>query len=176
MARPTGRLDQLGGIVEPLTTSFLCVVFTFFVLLQREDLRNRFIHLSGDHNLSVMTQAMKDASARISRYFSLQLLVNVTYGSLVFAALYFIGLPHALLFGAMGALLRFVPYIGAPVAALLPTLLSLAVFQGWTHSLMIVGTFLVLELFTANYAEPRIYGRHTGFLRWRSWLRRDSGR
>ncbi len=162
VARPTGRLDQLGGIVEPLTTSFLCVVFTFFVLLQREDLRNRFIHLSGVHNLSAMTQAMKDASARISRYFSLQLLVNVTYGSLVFAALYFIGLPHALLFGAMGALLRFVPYIGAPVAALLPTLLSLAVFQGWTHTLMIVGTFLVLEVFTANYAEPRIYGRHTG--------------
>ena len=162
VARPTGRLDQLGGIVEPLTTSFLCVVFTFFVLLQREDLRNRFIHLSGVHNLSAMTQAMKDASARISRYFSLQLLVNVTYGSLVFAALYFIGLPHALLFGAMGALLRFVPYIGAPVAALLPTLLSLAVFQGWTRSLMIVGTFLVLELVTANYVEPRIYGRHTG--------------
>jgi predicted PurR-regulated permease PerM/methylmalonyl-CoA mutase cobalamin-binding subunit len=162
VARPTGRLDQLGGIVEPLTTSFLCVVFTFFVLLQREDLRNRFIHLSGVHNLSAMTQAMKDASARISRYFSLQLLVNVTYGLLVFAALDFIGLPHALLFGAMGALLRFAPYIGAPVAALLPTLLSLAVFQGWTHSLMIVGTFLVLELFTANYAEPRIYGRHTG--------------
>src|SRR5579859_1389718 len=161
VARSTGRLDQLGGIVEPLTTSFLCVVFTFFVLLQREDLRNRFIHLSGVHNLSAMTQAMKDASARISRNFSLQLLVNVTYGSLVFAALYFIGLPHALLFGVMGTILRFIPYIGAPIAALLPTLLSLAVFQGWEHSLMIVGTFLVLELFTANYAEPRIYGRHT---------------
>ncbi len=130
VARPTGRLDQLGGIVEPLTTSFLCVVFTFFVLLQREDLRNRLIHLSGVHNLSVMTQAMKDASARISRYFSLQLLVNVAYGSLVFAALYFIGLPHALLFAAVAALLRFVPYVGAPIAVLLPTLLSLAVFHG----------------------------------------------
>src|SRR4051794_11076986 len=63
VARPTGRLDQLGGILEPLTMSFLCVVFTFFVLLQREDLRNRVIHISGDGNLSVMTQAMKDASA-----------------------------------------------------------------------------------------------------------------
>lgn len=162
VARSTGRLDQLGGILEPMTTSFLCVVFTFFVLLQREDLRNRVIHLTGDHNLSMMTQAMKDASARISRYFSLQLLVNLIYGSLVFTALYAIGLPHAILFGSIAGLLRFVPYLGAPVAALLPTLLSLAVFHGWTHSLMIVATFAVLEVVTANYAEPRIYGRHTG--------------
>ena len=162
VARPTGRLDQLGGILEPLTTSFLCVVFTFFVLLQREDLRNRVIHLSGDRNLSIMTQAMKDASARISRYFSLQLLVNLTYGTLVFTVLYFMGMPHAVLFGFIAGLLRFVPYLGAPVAALLPTLLSLAVFQGWTHSLMIVATFAVLEIVTANYAEPRIYGKHTG--------------
>ncbi len=128
VARPTGRLDQLGGILEPLTTSLLCVVFTFFVLLQREDLRNRIIHLSGDH----------------------------------ITALYFIGLPHAVLFGSMAGLLRFVPYVGAPVAALLPTLLSLAVFHGWTHSLMIVGTFTLLEVVTANYVEPRIYGKHTG--------------
>jgi predicted PurR-regulated permease PerM len=162
VARPTGRLDQLGGILEPLTTAFLCVVFTFFVLLQREDLRNRVIHLSGDHNLSLMTEAMKDASARISRYFSLQLAVNLTYGTLVFTALHFIGLPHALLFGSMAGLLRFMPYVGAPIAGLAPTLLSLAVFQGWEHSLMIVGTFTVLEVVTANYAEPRIYGRHTG--------------
>src|SRR4051794_13224210 len=162
VARPTGRLDQLGGILEPLTTFFLCVVFTFFVLLQREDLRNRIIHLSGDHNLSLMTQAMNEASVRISRYFSLQLAVNFTYGTMVFLSLYFIGLPHAFLFGSMAGLLRFVPYVGAPVAGLAPTLLSLAVFHGWEHSLMIVGIFTLLELVTANYAEPRIYGKHTG--------------
>ncbi len=162
VSRPTGRLDQLGGILEPLTTAFLSVVFTFFVLLQREDLRNRIIRLTGDRNLSVTTQAMNDASRRITRYFSLQLLVNFCYGTLVFVGLYFIGLPHALLFAALAALLRFVPYIGAPIAAGLPTILSLAVFQGWRHTLMIVGVFLVLELFTANYAEPHIYGRHTG--------------
>ena len=162
VARPTGRLDQLGGILEPLTTSLLSVVFTFFILLQREDLRNRIIHLSGDHNLTIMTQAMNDAGSRISRYFSLQLLVNLTYGTLVFLALYLIGLPHAALFGAIAGLLRFVPYVGAPIAAALPTLLSAAVFHGWSHSVLIVGTFVILELVTANYIEPRIYGRHTG--------------
>ena len=162
VGRPTGRLDQLGGILEPLTTAFLAVVFTFFVLLQREDLRNRLIRLSGDRNLSLMTQAMRDASRRISRYFLLQVAVNVTYGALVCIALYFIGLPHSLLFGALAALCRFVPYIGAPIAALAPTLLSIAVFHGWEHTILILAVFCVLEVITANYAEPHIYGRHTG--------------
>ncbi|HUB31225.1 MAG TPA: AI-2E family transporter [Terracidiphilus sp.] len=162
VARPSGRLDQLSGVAEAATTTFLAVVFTFFVILQREDLRNRLIRLSGEHNLTMMTHAMNDASARISRYFRLQLLVNLGFGSLVAGVLSFIGLPHALLFGALAALSRFIPYFGALTAALLPTLLSLAVFQGWTHSIEVLCTFLFLEIFTANYVEPRIYGRHTG--------------
>jgi predicted PurR-regulated permease PerM len=162
VGRPTGRLDQLGGIIEPLTTALLAVVFTFFVLLQREDLRNRLIHLSGERNLSRMTQAMGDASRRISRYFFLQVAVNIVYGSTVCIALYFIGLPHWFLFGALAFLCRFVPYVGAPIAALSPTLLSLAVFSGWTHTALIFGIFVVLEIITANYVEPHIYGKHTG--------------
>ncbi len=162
VGRPTGRLDQLGGIIEPLTTALLSVVFTFFVLLQREDLRNRLIRLSGDRNLSRMTQAMSDASRRVSRYFLLQVAVNVVYGALVCVALCFIGLPHWFLFGALAFLCRFVPYVGAPIAALTPTLLSLAVFPGWRHSAEIFGLFVVLEVVTANYVEPRVYGKHTG--------------
>jgi predicted PurR-regulated permease PerM len=162
VSRPTGRLDQLGGVVEPLTTAALSVVFTFFVLLQREDLRNRLIRLTGDRHVSVTTQAMNDATRRISRYFSLQLLINFIFGCLIWSVLHLIGLPHALLFGSLAALFRFVPYVGSPVAALLPTLLSLAVFHGWSRTTMIVGVFVVLELFTGNYVEPHIYGRHTG--------------
>ena len=162
VGRPTGRLDQLGGIIEPLTTALLSVVFTFFVLLQREDLRNRLIHLSGDRNLSRMTQAMSDASRRISRYFLLQVAVNIVYGALVCVALYFIGLPHWFLFGALAFLCRFVPYVGAPIAALTPTVLSLAVFPGWRHSAEIFGVFVLLEIVTANYVEPHVYGKHTG--------------
>ena len=159
---PSGRLSNLGGVLEPLATALLTVVFTFFVLLQREDLRNRLIRLSGDRNVGMMTQAMDDASHRISRYFSLQLLVNTAYGSIIFLALHFIGLPHAMFFGALAGMARFVPYVGAPVAALIPTLLSLAVFHGWTRSLLIAGVFFCMEVITANFAEPRIYGKHTG--------------
>lgn len=162
VARPTGRLDHLGGILEPITTALLSVVFTFFVLLQREDLRNRLIQLSGDRNLTTITQAMDDANRRISRYFSLQLMVNAIYGSIILAMLYAVGLPHLFLFAAVAAIFRFVPYIGWPIAAMLPTVLSLAVFHGWQKSLIIAGTFVVLEIVTGNYAEPHIYGKHTG--------------
>ena len=159
---PPGRLNQLGGIIEPAAMALLTVVFTFFVLLQREDLRNRLIRLSGERNLGLMTQAMMDASRRISRYFALLLTVNVTYGCVIFLVLYFIGLPHALLFGALTTLLRFVPYVGAPIAALMPTLLSIAVFHGWRNSALIFGTYVLIEIVTSNYLEPRIYGHHTG--------------
>jgi hypothetical protein len=132
------------------------------MVLQREDLRNRVIRLTGDRHMTVMTQAMNDAGRRINRYFSLQLLVNVVYGSIVATVLSFIGLPHPLLFGALATLCRFVPYIGPPIAGLMPTVLSLAVFHGWTRSLLIACTFLCLEIITGNYIEPHIYGKHTG--------------
>lgn len=162
VARNPGRLDQIGGIVGPLTTVLLSVVLTFFVLLQRKDLRNRMIRLTGDHNLRAMTEALNDAGRRVSRYFSLQVAVNTVYGSIIFIALYFIGLPHALLFGALAAACRFVPYIGWPAATLMPTVLSLAVFHGWTKSIAIVLLFLTLEIIVFNLAEPRIYSGHIG--------------
>jgi predicted PurR-regulated permease PerM len=162
VSRSTGRLDQLGGVIEPLVIGLLSVVFTFFVLVQREDLRNRLIRLSGDRNLTVVTEAMDDASSRISRYFRLLLTVNFVYGAIIVAALSLLGLPHALLFGALAGLFRFVAYIGPPSAGALPTFLSLAVFHGWEKSLTIVAIFTCLEIVTANYVEPRIYGKHTG--------------
>ncbi|HEX8711642.1 MAG TPA: AI-2E family transporter [Terracidiphilus sp.] len=158
----TGRLYQVGGILDPVITVFLTAVFTFFVLLRREDLRNRVIGLTGRGHVNVTTLAMMDASARISRYFQLQLAVNATYGAIVVLALYLIGVPHFVLFGALASLLRFIPYIGAPTAALLPTVFAFAVFQGWRQGLLVMAVFFCLEVVTANYAEPHLYGKQTG--------------
>jgi len=162
VSRSQGRLYQVGGILDPLVTAFLTAVFTFFVLLRREDLRNRLIGLTGRGHVNVTTLAMMDASTRISRYFLLQLTVNVTYGALVALALYLIGVPHFLLFGTLASILRFIPYIGAPIAALLPSALALVVFPGWTHGLLVMAVFFCLEVLTANFAEPHLYGRQTG--------------
>jgi predicted PurR-regulated permease PerM len=158
----SGRLNQLRGVLDPLIPAFLTVVFTFFVLLRREDLGDRLIGLTGHGHVNVTTVAMMDAGARISRYFRLQLSVNATYGSIVVLALYLIGVPHFILFGALASLLRFIPYIGAPIAALLPAALAFAVFPGWTQGLLVLAVFFCLEVVTANYAEPHLYGNRTG--------------
>jgi hypothetical protein len=105
---------------------------------------------------------MDEAGHRVSRYLALQLLVNTCYGTLIFVALYFLALPHALLWGALAGILRFVPYIGAPIAALLPTIFSIAVYTQWTPTLLIMAVFFFMEVMTANFIEPHVYGKQTG--------------
>lgn len=156
------RLDTINGVLGAMVSVFLVFVFTFFMLLQREDLRNRLIRLTGRGHLNLMTQAMDEAGHRVSRYLGLQLLVNTCYGTVIFAALYFLALPHALLWGALAGILRFIPYIGASTAALLPTVFSIAVYTGWTPTLLIMAVFFCMELLTANFIEPHVYGKQTG--------------
>jgi predicted PurR-regulated permease PerM/methanogenic corrinoid protein MtbC1 len=157
-----GRLDAINGALGVVVSIALVVVFTFFMLLKREDLRNRLIQLSSHGHLHLVTQAMDETSRRVSRYLSLQWLVNTGFGLLIFLVLHVMKLPHALLFGALAGLLRFIPYIGPLIGALLPTALSVAVFNGWTKTLLILAIFFCMELVTANLIEPHIYGKHTG--------------
>jgi predicted PurR-regulated permease PerM len=157
-----GRLNAMSGLLGMVISIVLVAVFTFFMLLKREDLRNRLIQLSGHGRLNLMTQAMDDASHRVSRYLSLQWLVNIAFGSFIFVVLHLMHLPHALLFGVLAGLLRFIPYIGAPIGALLPTALSVAVFNGWTRTFLILAIFFCMEIVTANLLEPHVYGKHTG--------------
>lgn len=156
------RLDTIHGVLGSMVAVFLVFVFSFFMLLQREDLRNRLIRLTGRGHLNLMTQAMDEAGHRVSRYLALQLLMNTCYGTLIFVALYFLALPHALLWGALAGILRFIPYIGAPTAAFLPTVFSIAVYTAWTPTLLIMAIFFGMEVLTANFIEPHVYGKQTG--------------
>lgn len=151
-----------GPLAGPMETTGIVVIFAAFMLIKREDLRNRVIRLGGQGQLTVMTQALDDASRRLSRYLLLQFLVNAGYGTLFGIGLYVIRVPHPLLWGALAALLRFVPYVGGLIAAAFPLALASAVFPGWKQALLIVGLFAVLELIVANIIEPWLYGAHTG--------------
>ena len=152
----------LGPLAEPLETAALVIVFMAFMLIHREDMRNRVIRLGGQGQLTVVTQALEDASDRLSRYLFLQFLVNAAYGSLFGLGLYIIGVPHALLWGALGSLLRFVPYVGTWIATVFPVAMAVAVFPGWKQALLAFAVFAVLELTVANVVEPWLYGSHTG--------------
>ena len=152
----------LGPLAGPIETAAIVIIFTLFMLVKREDLRNRAIRLAGRGRLNVMTQALDDAGRRLSRYLVLQCLVNASYGTVFGLALYYIGIPHALLWGVFAGLLRFVPYVGSLIAAALPVALALAVFPGWHHAGLAFAAFAVLELTVGNFVEPLLYGAHTG--------------
>jgi predicted PurR-regulated permease PerM len=156
------RLPALPQLIGGFLRAGLVIVFTFFMLIQREDLRNRFIRLAGADRLTRMTQALDEAGRRVSHYLLLQLMVNITYGSIIGVVLYFIGIPNALLWGAIAGLLRFLPYVGPPLGALCPTVLAFIIFDEWTRPLITIGLFIILEILVAYFAEPTLYGAHTG--------------
>lgn len=154
--------DMAAPVLAPLGTAGLVVVFLVFMLLEREEIRDRFIRLVGGRDIDVTTQALGEAADRVSRFLLMQLVVNASYGIPIGVGLYFIGVPNALLWGVLAAVLRFVPYVGPFIAALFPIALAIAVDPGWSMALMTVGLFLVVELISNNVVEPWLYGSSTG--------------
>jgi predicted PurR-regulated permease PerM len=162
-ASPLQTLREVGGpLLGPIATAGLVLVFVIFMLLQREDLRDRIIRLVGASDVARTTEAMNDAARRISRYLLMQLVINVLYGIPVGVGLYFIGVPNPILWGLLATILRFIPYVGPVIAALVPIALSFAVAPGWTVPLLTVALFVTLELFSNNVLEPWLYGSSTG--------------
>ena len=164
--RPSTSLEivqlVIGPLVQPLATAGIIIVFVIFVLLQRRDIRDRFIRLAGARDLMRTTQALEDAGERVARYLLMQLIVNVTYGVPVGIGLWLIGVPYPLLWGMMATVLRFAPYIGPVLAAALPIALSIAVAPGWSMLLWTASLFIILELVSNNIIEPWLYGSQTG--------------
>ncbi len=162
-------LGKLGGLLPPLGTAGLVLVFVIFMLIQREDLRNRLIRLIGHGQLNLTTTALDDAGKRMSRYMFAQAIVNGSYGIAVSIGLWAIGqfvgdkpFPSFVLWGLLCAILRFIPYIGPWIAAAFPIVLSAAVYHGFTPFFFTVGMFVVIELLSNNLMEPWLYGSSTG--------------
>ena len=140
---------------------FFLIVFVIFFLFGREDLRNRAIRLMGGE-LHATTEAMDEAAERVSRYLLLQLMINVGTSIPFGVALYFIGLPNAALWAVLAAILRFIPYVGPLIAALMPATVAAAVDPGWGMLLWTFGMYVAMEAITNNVIEPRVYGSGTG--------------
>src|SRR5689334_7818756 len=141
-----GFPTAIGPLIEPLATAGLVLVLVIFMLLERQDLRNRLVRLLGHGRLTVTTKAFDEAGRRVSRYLLMQSLINLLFGVGVAGGLYVIGVPYVLLWGCAAAALRFIPYVGPWVAAIGPVLVSLAVFEGWTRPFLVAALFLGLEL------------------------------
>ena len=162
---PPSPLQEALAWVEagsgPLATAGIVLVFLFLVLLDRDDLRDRLLRLLGG-SLHRSTDAMDEAGRRISKYLTMQIVVNLSYGVPMAAGLWLIGVPGALLWGAIASIMRFVPYVGPMVAAVAPIALAFAVDPGWNMVLLTVGLIVLLELVSNNLVEPWLYGASTG--------------
>jgi hypothetical protein len=149
-------------LVTPFMTTGIVVIFVLFFLLQREDLRNRFIRLAGSGDIERTTAALDDAGRRLGRVFATQLVLNAVFGFIIGSGLALIGVPSASLWGLLAMILRFVPYIGALLAALLPLTLAAAVGADWTMAIWTAALFAVVEILMGQVIEPFIYGHSAG--------------
>lgn len=153
---------MLRPLVTPFTTTGIVVIFLIFFLFQREDLRNRFIRLAGSEDMERTTAALDDAGRRLGRLFLTQLILNATFGAVIGLGLAVIGVPSAPLWGLLAMILRFVPYIGAILAASLPIALAAAVGSDWSMALWTIALFAVVEPLTGQVVEPLVCGRSAG--------------
>ena len=152
----------ISPLLSPLASAGIILVVTIFALLQQEDLRDRMIRLFGSGDLRRTTVAMSEAGRRLSRYFLTQLGINASFGAIVGVGLWFIGVPNPVLWGILGGLLRFVPYVGSWIAAILPMALAMAVTPGWSKVIWTAALYTVTELTMGQAVEPMVYGHSTG--------------
>jgi predicted PurR-regulated permease PerM len=155
-------LNALVPVVRPLGETVFVLVLTVYMLIKREDLHNRLLLLAGMGRLNLVTKALDDAGKRISRYLTMNFLVNAGYGIAFGIGLFAVGIPNATLWGVIAGILRFVPYIGTSLGVLMPFVFSLGVFQPWGPALVVLALFAVLEFSVSNILEPWLYGSHTG--------------
>ncbi len=155
-------IEYVAPFAQPAGTALAVIVFTILMLLHRENMRERLIGLIGARRINVTTQALGEASFRVSRYLFMQLVINACFGIPFGVALYFIGIPNAMLWGLLAVLLRFIPYAGVWIAVAMPTVLAFAISDGWSEIAWVLGVFVALELVLVYVAEPWLYGRSTG--------------
>lgn len=151
-----------GPLLGPLALAGMVIVLVVFMLLARQDLRDRIVRLVGRSRIGLTTQALDEAGRRVSRYLLMQTLINGLTGLAVAVGMLVLGVPGFFVWGLLSALLRFVPYVGPWIAAAMPVLVALAVFDGWTTPLMVIGCFVLIELVSNNVLEPWLYGTSAG--------------
>ena len=162
-AASAGTLSAtLGSILETMGTTVVILILVVFLLVYQSDLRDRVVHLSGHGHVHLTTQTMGEAAENVSRYLLMQSAVNAAYGFVVGLGLLAFGVPNPILWGLVAAVFRFVPYVGPWLGAVMPLFLSLAVFSSWTRPGLLLGSWILLEVVTANVLEPWLYGERTG--------------
>ena len=154
--------DIVLPLIKPVATAGLVMVVVVFMLLERDELRDRFIRLVGANDINRTTQVIEDSGKRVGTYLLIQLLVNIIYAIPIGVGLMLIGVPNAILWGMVTLVVRFLPYIGPIIAAVFPLFLAFAVSPDWSMVIWTAALFLTVEMISSNAVEPWLYGSRTG--------------
>jgi len=162
VVEPPSLLAHLPNLVQAVASAGVVTLLVIFMLLERRELRDRVILLVGYRRMTATTRALDEAGERITRYLLMQSIINGSFGAAVGLGLFLIGVPYAIIGGFLAAALRFIPYVGWAIGALLPLVLSLAVFPGWLQPALVIALFIMLDLVTGALIEPWLYGQSAG--------------
>lgn len=160
---PLSTLFELALVtIAPVAMLAITLLLMAFILVQREDVRDRFLRLAGLHEMHRTTGAMAEATTRIGRFLLMQLAVNGLFGFCMGLGLWALGIPNAPLWGVLGFGLRFIPFLGAPLSVLFPLLLAFATTEGWWTVILVLALFAVVDITITYVLEPWLYGASTG--------------
>lgn len=149
-------------LLYPLLSLGIIVILVVFILADRDHLSDQFVRLFGASDVHATSKALSDAAARVARVLALQLLTNFGFAVLVGLSLFALGMPNAALWGLLAGALRFVPYVGAILGAVLPTVIAFAVLPGWLMPLLVLGCIVAFDVIIGQVVEPLLFGESTG--------------
>lgn len=152
----------IGRIAHPIVTMGLTVLLLVFLLLEHEEFARRLSRSFGESRMESVRAAFDDIVLNIGRYLQAMLALNISFGVIVGTGLFALGVPNAVLWALVAAVLRLVPYAGVPMAAIGPFFIAMAVSDGWLTPALVLAMFLGLELIIGNVVEPILYGSRAG--------------
>jgi methylmalonyl-CoA mutase cobalamin-binding subunit len=160
---------DVGEVIKPVmpvlasvADGLLILVLLFFLLYGRSDLRDRLVRLAARGRITIASQAIEAAVSTVGHYLLLFSITNLAFGVMIGVVVWLIGLPNPVFWGGLAFLLRYIPYVGALISGILPTLVAFAVFPGWHKSFEVLGAFILLDQISAQVAEPFLIGRGIG--------------
>ena len=154
-------LKRVGWTTASAIAGVLTVAFlTYFLLATGAMFRRKVAHVFPDGSRRTrMKRALYEIERQMSRYLFINTMISITVGAATSIWLTIIGMPNPLLWGAVAAVLNYVPYLGALVTVALIGIVALATFDGTERVLLACGGFMGINLLESNLLTPMVLGR-----------------
>jgi predicted PurR-regulated permease PerM len=153
--------ERLFGTTQSIVTVGIEVIILLYFLLAAGDLflQKLIKVLPQLKDKKRAVSIARETEAGISAYLFTMTLLNIAEGVVVAGVMALMGVPNAILWGALAVVLEYIPYVGAFVLAGILTLVGLATFDDVFRALMVPGAYIVINFLQGNFLVPMVLGR-----------------